>query len=205
MGKQRLVRLPGWPLAMRIAGWLGADGNPLRRRTDRVEGAIRLLLLLAFLACGPLLASATGTMTQSAGLRQIRQQQSWRQVPAVLLRPAPQPYYAYSSMTTYRAPGRWLAPTGVVKVGQVPTPAGLPAGAIVRIWVDASGRLTGRAPLKTRVVVIRTVLAELVTMTGLAIALLVLAGLVRWVLNRRRMASWAIEWASFGPRWSTRH
>lgn len=202
MGDQRLVLQPRRPLARWVVRWLGADGNPLRRRTDRMESAVRLALLLVFLACGPLLASLTGSWTQAAGLHQVRQQQSWRQVRAVLLRPAPQPHYAYGSMISYWVPGRWRAPSGANRLGEIPVAAGVPAGASVRVWVTGAGRVTGRQPLTTRVVVRRVILAELATLAGLAIALLIVAGLVRWQLNRRRMANWAIEWAAFGPRWT---
>jgi hypothetical protein len=199
------VRLPGRPLARRVAGWLGIDGNPLRRRTDRLESAVRLVLLLVFLTCGPLLASLTGRLAHTAGLHQVRQQQTWRQVAAVLLRPAPLSYYAYSSMTTYRVPARWLAPSGAIRVGQVSAPAGLRAGAAVRVWVNADGQVTGRRPLTARAVALRSALAEIVTLAGLGAALLIMTGLVRWQLDRRRLAAWAIEWAALGPRWTTRH
>jgi hypothetical protein len=50
----------------------------------------------------------------------------------------------------------------------------------------------------------RSVLLGLGSVVGLALALLLLAGLTRLLLNRRRMLYWGIEWACFGPRWSTR-
>jgi len=202
MGNQGLVMRPGRLLPGRLAIWLGLDGNPLRRRTDRIEIAVRLALLLVFLSCGPLLAGLTGSWAQAAGVHELRQQQSWHQVQAVLLRPTPMPYYAYGSMTTYWAPGRWLAPSGAVRRGEVPAPAGVTAGESVPIWVNGTGRLTGRPPLTTRAVTLHVVLAELATLAGLAIALLLLAGLIRWRLNRHRLADWAIEWAAFGPRWT---
>lgn len=203
MGEQRLVVRPSTSFARRVGRWLGADRNPLRRRTDRVESAVRLVLLLVFLGCGPLLAGLTGRWTLAAGQHQVRQQQSWHQVRAVLLRPAPQ-QQAHGWMTTYWVPGRWQEPSGAIRSGEVPVSAGVPAGAPVRIWVNGAGRVTGRQPLTMRVVVLRVILAELVTLAGLAIVLLIVAALASWQLNRRRMACWTIEWAAFGPRWTTR-
>jgi uncharacterized iron-regulated membrane protein len=46
-------------------------------------------------------------------------------------------------------------------------------------------------------------MAELAAAGCLAIALTIAFGLIRWQLNRRRLASWAMEWAAFGPRWTT--
>jgi len=51
---------------------------------------------------------------------------------------------------------------------------------------------------------VRSVLLAVGSVVGLAVALLLLVGLVRALLNRRRIAYWGIEWACFGPRWSTR-
>jgi hypothetical protein len=204
MGSRRPARTAR-SLAGRLAGWIGADGNPLRRRTDRVESTLRVLLVLAFLAGGPLLASQAGRWTQALGQREIRRQHSWQQVDAVLLQVAPQPFYSSGSMAIYWVPGRWQAPSGARRIGEVPTPAGLPAGASVRIWVNDAGRLTGHRPLTPHVVALRMVLAELAAAGGLALALLIVSGLARWQLNRRRLANWAMEWAAFGPRWTMLH
>jgi hypothetical protein len=202
MGERRLV-MPMNPLGGRLARWLGADGSPLRRRTDRLESAARVLLGLLFLVGGPLLASVAGNWTLHAGQSEMRQQQSWRQVSAVVLQSAPRPFYSYGSISAYWVAGRWRAPSGVSRTGEVPAQAGVPAGASVKIWVNEAGQLTGRPPLSGHVVVLRMVLAEIGAVGGLVIALLLLFSLIRWQLNRRRMANWAMEWAAFGPRWTT--
>ncbi len=192
------------PLIRRAAGWIGADRNPLRRPMDRFEGALRVVLVLGFLIGGALIAPAAGHLTQLAGLRQVGREASWRQVKAVLLQPAPPRYYGYGSMTTYWVPGRWRAPSGATRAGMVPTRAGVRAGARVSIWVDRAGMLTGRHPMTTSMVQVRTMLTEIGSVAGLAVVLLAVAGLARLLLNRRRMTYWGIEWACFGPRWSTR-
>ena len=203
MGHQRLTMRAASPLAGRLACWLGTDGNPLRRRTDRIESALRLLLVLAFVAASPLLAGLAGRWAQAAGQRELRQQQSWQQVNAVLLRSVPQPFYSSGSMATYWVPGRWQAPSGARRTGEVPAPAGLLVGEQIKIWVNQAGRLTGHRPLSSHVVSLRKAMAELAAAGGLAIALAIAFGLIRWHLNRRRLASWATEWAAFGPRWTT--
>jgi hypothetical protein len=191
------------PRGGQLARWLGADGSPLRRRTDRMESAARVLLGLLFLVGGPLLASMAGRWMQHAGQDEMRQQQSWRQVNAVVLQSAPRPFYSYGSISTYWVAGRWRAPSGASRTGEVPAQAGVPAGASVKIWVNEAGRMTGRPPLTGQVVVLRMVLAEVVAVGGLVVVLSLLYSLIRWQLNRRRMAYWAMEWAAFGPRWTT--
>ncbi len=171
---------------------------------DRFEGAVRLVLVLAFLVAVPLLAPAAGQHAEVSGQRQVHQETSWRQVSAVLLRSAPPQYYGYGSMATFWVAARWRAPSGATRRGLVPTRTGARAGSKVSIWVDWSGGVTGRPPTTVGMVKTRAVLVELLTAAGVAIALLALGGLVRFLLNRRRLAYWGIEWACFGPRWSTR-
>ena len=50
------------PRSTRLAWTLGLDGNPLRRATDRAMTWIRIGLLAAFLAGGPLTAIAPGLL-----------------------------------------------------------------------------------------------------------------------------------------------
>ena len=171
---------------------------------DRFEGAVRLILVLTFLIAAPLLAPAAGQLTEVSGLRQVHQEASWRQVDAVLLRSAPPQYYGYGSMATFWVAARWRAPSGATRRGVIPTRTGVQAGTKVSIWIDDAGRVTGRRPMTVAMVKVRAVLAEFLAVAGAAIALLALGGLVRLLLNRRRMAYWGIEWACFGPRWSTR-
>jgi multisubunit Na+/H+ antiporter MnhG subunit len=171
---------------------------------DRFECAVRLILILTFLIAAPLLAPAVGHQTEASGLRQVHQEASWRQVNAVLLRSSPPQRYGYGSMATFWVAARWPAPSGATRRGVVPTRSGFRAGTKVSIWIDYAGRLTGRRPLTVGMVKVRTVLVEFLTVIGVALALLALGGLVRLLLNRRRMAYWGIEWACFGPRWSTR-
>jgi hypothetical protein len=165
---------------------------------------LRVLFLLGFLVGVPLVAPAAGHFTHVAGVRQVRQESSWRQVSAVLLQSAPPTYYGYRSVATYWVAGRWRAPSGATRSGMIPTTTGARKGDKVSIWVDPSGRQMAGRPMTLSIVQVRTVMAEVGSAVGLGLALLVLAGLIRLLLNRRRLAHWGIEWACFGPRWSTR-
>jgi len=47
-------------------------------------------------------------------------------------------------------------------------------------------------------------LAEAFAVLGSAGVLALAAALIRWVLNKRRMAAWDADWHATGPRWTTR-
>jgi hypothetical protein len=88
----------------------------------------------------------------------------------------------------------------VPHTGRVLAPAGLAAGAVVPVWVDAAGRLAGppalpglhdsRAPAEGLVAVL--LLAELLWGAGLA---------AHRVVDRRRLAAWDAAWRAIGPTW----
>jgi hypothetical protein len=188
----------------RLARQMGLGRNPLRRRTDRIEAWISAALLAVFLIGAPLFASGLGNWVHRGGLAEQRAQQSWHQTPATLVAAAPRlPMYAFrlSWQTTVPAQARWLGPAGQALSGEVPAPAGTRAGQTVQIWVDGSGRVTG-APLGSAELTRRVISAEVAAPAALAVLLLCLAGVARWLLNRRRLAAWETAWASIGPRWS---
>jgi len=192
------------PLKRRIAAWIGVDRNPLRRPIDRFECAVRLILILIFLVGAPLVAPAVSHVTWASGSHQVRRETSWSKVPAVLLRSAPGHFYGYGSVATFWVPGRWIAPSGAPRTGLVPARAGNPAGSRLSVWVDRAGKVMGRSPLTMGSVRTRTVMFAIGSVFGLAATLLLLGGMTRLLLNRRRMITWGLEWACFGPRWTTR-
>jgi len=185
-----------WRWLRGVRGWW-PDRNPLRRRCDRAEAALVTVLVAVFLAGGPLLALAAGRWAHDGGPPAGHAQRArWHQVPAVLRtstiwRFAPSPVTAWA---------RWTAPGGVPHTGQVLAPAGLAAGAVVKVWVDAAGRLAGppappgrhdgRAQAEGVVAVL--LLAELLCGAGLA---------AHGVVDRRRLAAWDAEWRAIGPAW----
>jgi hypothetical protein len=188
----------------RMAGWAGMDGNPLRRGIDRVERGLWIVLAVAFFIAVPVVVPLAGNAARVDNTRMVVQERSWREVKAEVLAQAPGRSVGYSSVVVWVA-GRWPAPSGGTKTGLVPVTPGTRAGVRVPIWVDRAGHFTGIHPITIAVVTFRVILAEIFTAIGLAMAGLALAFGVRWLMNRRRMAYWAIEWACFGPRWSARH
>jgi hypothetical protein len=194
------LRHPGTArLAMASRG-LWPDRNPLRRGTDRAEAIIVAALLALFLVGAPLAAVLAGHFAYAAASRaQHAQQAAWQQVPAVLLqRPPAVTYPAYQARLA-----RWTAPDGTTRTGDVPASALAPARATVMVWVDRSGRLTGRPETGAQVSG-QALLAEVFTPLLLALVLLTTAVVARRALDRRRMAAWDSEWRAAGPQWTQR-
>jgi hypothetical protein len=198
--KRRLARPP----IRRIAGWAGVDRNPLRRGIDRVERLLWLILVIAFFYAGPTVVPMAGQAARAGGMAEVKREQSWQQVKAVLLRHAPYQAYGYNASGAVWVKGRWQAPDGRRQYGLVPTVVGAPAGTVVRVWVNHAGQLTNAPPLTARDIGGRVLAFKVLAGIGLAVTLLLLACMIRWLTNRRRLAYWGCEWATIGPRWSTR-
>jgi hypothetical protein len=71
----------------------------------------------------------------------------------------------------------------------------------VPVWVNAAGRETVQ-PLLHRELIKRELGAEVIAPFALALLLLSVGLLVRWLMDRRRLAGWETNWAFVGPRWS---
>jgi hypothetical protein len=200
----RIGRLARTGRLTRLARRLWMSNNRLRRRVDRIEAWITGGLIAAFLVGAPLSWISAGRWAQQAGVREQRAEQSWHQVPAVVLKAAPaQPQFEFGLPwnTAVLVLARWAGPGGSYRAGQVPVPAGTAAGRTVRVWVNASGRPTGPPILRAELVK-RVLGAEALAPLTLAVLLFGVGCLVRWVTDRRRLAAWEAGWASIGPRWT---
>jgi hypothetical protein len=188
----------------RLARRLGLDNNPLRRRTDRIQACLGAGLLVAFLVGAPFLAIAAARWAGHVGTAEQRAQRAWHEVSAILLRAAPTPVVFASGLQGGAwVPARWTAPDGRARTGEIEVSTGLAAGTKVPIWVTTEGSPTG-PPLTPRAVTARAVMAAFLAPVLLATALACLAGIGRWVLDRRRLAGWDSAWASVGPHWTRR-
>ena len=187
--------------ATRLARRLGLDGNPLRRRTDKIAACFAALLLAMFSIGAPVLSvTAIGWAARSGATGQ-QAARSWHQVSAVLRQAAPSFSREALSFTLVQA--RWTAPDGRARSGSIPVSAGLAAGHTVPLWVDEAGLPTGATPSHGAVLA-REAAAGAVAAVALGIVLLCLASLGRWVLDRRRFTDWEAAWAAVGPQWTRR-
>jgi hypothetical protein len=196
-------RRAGPGLRQRLVRNVSADGNPLRRPVDRLESAIMLGLVVAFLIAAPLVAIFAGHEIGVAATREKTEQDTWRPVVATLKQPA--------SAGLLELDGNWE--TSWVQVGWKlpgrPPGTGLIAVALnakrgqhVRVWVTPAGKLT-HPPLSSADVADRVLTAAALAPVALGVLLLIAGDVVRVVANRRRMADWTRAWEAAGPKWTS--
>jgi hypothetical protein len=201
---RRTSRRPETSLA-RLARWLGFDRNPLRRGTDRVEAALRLVMIILMVAVIPA-AVAAGRWADHYALHRAQLQRAVdHQVTAVLLQDGPGigTPDLYTSVQTAWVPARWQPPGQPPRTGEVLAVAGARKGSTVRTWIDPSGAVTD-PPVDHRVVVGNVWLAVMMTCLVSWVLLLAAGMLARWALGRRRLRAWEAEWRASGPQWSGR-
>jgi hypothetical protein len=188
----------------RLARRLGFDRNPLRRGTDRLEAALRLVMILLAVVAVPAAAVTAGRWADHYALHRAQVQRAVNhQVTAVLLEDAPATGVPdpYTSVQTAWVPARWQPPGQPPRTGQVLAVIGAHKGSTVHTWVDASGAVTD-PPLERRVIVGDVWLAVMATCLMSLLVLLAAGVLVRRVLDRRRLRAWEAEWRANGPLWS---
>jgi len=157
-----------------LARRLGLDGNPLRRRSDRIAIYLGILLVAAFLLGAPPLSGAAIGWAGQAGAAGPRAGHTGHRIPAVRMS-------AGSARTTV--------------VGGAFGYSRVLAGQTAPDVRPRTGRLA---------VVARETTAAVVATATLGIMLLCLAWAGRWALNRRRLAAWEKAWADIGPQWTKR-
>jgi hypothetical protein len=177
-----------------------AGRNPLRRRYDRIEGAVLLVLSAAFLAVMAA-ASLIGTHSyQSHRAADAR----LRPATAILLQDGP----GSRLSPAWEVTARWPAPggrerSGVLTAVDAPAIASTAVGARVAIWLDHDDEPA--APPRDQVVIITGALfTAIIIAAGAALGLLICYLLCRVALDKRRLAAWESAWTSTGPRWTSR-
>jgi hypothetical protein len=181
---------------------LGFDHNPLRRRLDLIDGWLLPAAIIAFLLLGPLAAAVAGLWAHAGNLAVQRTDRSWHQVSAVLLEPVPGPLFSDNGANSWLvwSPARWVA-DGRARAGDVPAPAGASADTTVKVWINQAGEVQA-PPLTAAGARNRILIAALFALAGLTALLTAAAVAARWVLDRKRIASWEAGWHSVGPQWS---
>lgn len=178
----------------------------MSRRSDRVEGRLGLLLVVAFFLVAPLMGAWVWNMAyRSEEGQNSRVRDRIARVEAVLLDDASEPAPTDGTgMPTelWVARARWSAPSGVEHVGAVQVVGKLLAGDRIGLWIDRNGEpVTAPEPAHPST---EAALATTVAVLAVLCALVLTKATVRLVLDRRRMRAWQDEWSEIGPRW-TRH
>lgn len=191
--------------AVRIARWfrcrLRRGGNPLRRRSDRIEGFAALVAVLLLLVVMPVGAIVGRHETALAARSAAAHRTGTYRTTAVLLADVPVIVGA-DGTAGYGArlpvPARWQTPTGP-RTGRIDATSGLRHGATVPIWVNRTGRIVD-PPAGSFQVVSTGVAAGLGVLFGSGVAIALGYAGLRLLLDRRRFAGWEREWRRFGPR-----
>jgi hypothetical protein len=71
------------------------------------------------------------------------------------------------------------------------------------VWTTQDGQLDSQ-PIGESQVASLTDLGEIAGAAAVALLLALVGALVRWSLDKRRMAAWDADWQTTGPRWTTR-
>jgi hypothetical protein len=175
--------------------------GPLKRGSDRVQVAARVLLLALVLTAVPValaVATVTGSQMQSLADAQAAVR---HQVEATLREDAPPAHGSGHAGAEAAVPASWTAPSGVERNGVVEVRTRAKAGTTVTIWVDRAGDVTTR-PLDDLDVVSRAVGHGAATFLGISAMATVGYLAVRRLLDRNRMRRWAADWAVVEPVWS---
>ena len=192
------------PLRLRLRRGLRVftlGSGPLKRRSDRLEFAWRVLLTLTLLLGIPLAVAAGNSVAAGLHATAHQQAQSRALERATLLRDAPaQPSADGLDVTTSAT---WLGPDGRSHTGNVAASPGARAGSSVDIWVDRSGRPV-EAPMSAAAADDEALVAAAVTFLAVVIAGLSLHLVVHVLLTRQRNRRWEAGWQSVEPLWVSR-
>ena len=193
-GKAREAR----PLPRMVRMMISRNG--LRRPADRVESAVVVTLLAAFVAAVAAAAFIGARIYQSQSASAARLRPSV----AVLTSSGPG-----TSLSGYgQAQARWREPdgdqrSGILTTGTAPAIWDAAAGARVPVWLDRTGE-PATPPAGRTAMILTALLVPLWGAGGTAIVLVICYWLCRLALDRRRLAAWESAWARTGPRWTSR-
>jgi hypothetical protein len=193
-GSAHRVRRP-----LQRLGWLLLGRNALRRPVDRIEAAVIICLVAAFLTVAVAAACFAGHICQSQRAAAAR----LRPAAAVLSQPGP---VATSPVPAARA--RWPLPNGTEHSGTLTTvtaPAigNAPAGTSVQLRLDRSGKPLVPPP-SLGDTIFTALLVGIIPTAGATVVLILSYRLCRMVLDRHRLARWESAWEATGPRWTSR-
>jgi hypothetical protein len=177
------------------------DGNPLRRRTDRLETCLLAGLFMAAAAGAPFAAQAAGRAWY-ADATHLRQAQlaARHEVTAVLAQSAgAMGEYTLSSQVPALA--SWTSAGGTVRAGDVPAIPGSPPGTLVNVWTDDNGYLIS-PPLTVTEVADQVDAARVTAIGGIVVGCMAGTLAIRQLLHRRRMAAWDADWLATAQVWN---
>lgn len=194
MGARTRTQVPGWR-------W---RRNPLRRRSDVVEGWAALVMAVLLLVGAPLagvLVGAWGYGEAHSVAQRLRAE--LHMVRARVTGPVPQVSGTAPGgrEQTYRVSVRWTPPGEPPRTTTAPIAAGTRTGATVTVWLDPSG-VGMSAPPTSAMVWQQALSAGLCGAGGTAGTALVGYALFRRTALKHRLTEWERDWARTEPEWT---
>ena len=179
-----------------------------RRSIDRIQDLVIWMLITLALLTAVLAATVAARRYGEWMHRAEIETRERTPVQAVLLEPVPQVLAVDDGGRAVRllptpVPVRYTASDGTERRAEAQVVGPRPAGAVMPMWVDRSGELTG-APTSA-IDAVRHAAAGAVGVLAVGAAVLICAGAAfRGEVQRITMARWEREWAQVEPRWSGR-
>jgi hypothetical protein len=200
------MRTPTDTALRRSLRWFTLGSGPLKRGSDRLQVAGRLVVVLALLAAPPLAVAATTVTTAQLEALAEEEAAERSRVDAVLLEDAPEAAGSgYGRQETVKVPTRavWPVPGGAERQGVVLVRPHTAAGTVVPGWVNRDGNVVS-APLDRSRTDSLAMTIGAVILIGVPLATWTLYALLRAALDAHRERRWAQGWAAVEPEWVTR-
>jgi hypothetical protein len=168
----------------------GLDRNPMRRRQDRIQSAIAMLLVAFFLIAAPLAAVSIGSRVYETGLHiEKAQAAERRQVVGMVT----------NSSSTKTAQVTWRDTDGTSHTALYSNSVMFRDGT-TRIWIDRSGHIAPE-PRRHSQTVADAAIAALGVTLALTVSLTIVYYLTRRHLDRSRYHRWDVDWERASARW----
>jgi hypothetical protein len=175
------VRLPRWPVLLRLAG-----RDPLVRVTDRIEALVFVLAVVVSLLAVPITAAIGTAVYDSSRHIYAEQAHTRHTVAATVTDVAASQQLLRTDATTVSA--RWTA-AGAEHTGTVTAQSTAKAGDTVDIWVDNNGAQVP-APAPTTNAAAEAAMGAVVIWICVAAIAATLFTLTRTVCDRIRFTRW---------------
>jgi hypothetical protein len=196
------------PIRSRLRRFTLGSG-PLKRASDRVEVAGRIVVVLSLLVAPALAVAATTVATghleavaaEAAAERTlvhaVLREDAWEQLDRTgSASGAPE-------LETVPVPAVWPVPGAAERAGIVLVDPHTPAGTTVPVWVDRAGNITSAPPDRSSINSTAMTSGALV-LIGVPLVTLSLHAVLCAALDAHREHRWAQGWAAVGPEWATR-
>ncbi|MCX4585846.1 hypothetical protein [Streptomyces sp. NBC_01481] len=198
------AHLPGWGRGTHSEPERGTPrGNPLRRRSDRVQRWAGAFAVVLSLGAVPGVATGVGLAVHRAEMHKVQDAVGSYMVEARLVADAGLRKAARGD-DPVAAQVQWKQRDGVVHTARVRVDPGTPVGSAVQIWARPDGTATRVPPTTPSEAVLAGWLTAIVTGAGASgVCYVSWMGFVH-LMDRRRYAQWEREWAEAEPGMSGR-